>query len=75
MKFTVSYSRKVKAGLAYEMLEIFASAESDDSIASMQDVLDRCKYFVEENLERERDRLLEKSVKRPAVEKEGDVHE
>jgi len=55
MKFTVSYSRKVKVGLPYETLEIFAQAESDDSIASMQAVLDRCKYFVEENLERERD--------------------
>jgi len=67
MKYTVSYSRKVKAGLAYEMLEIFASVESDASIEPMQKALDRVKAFVEENIKRERDRLLKESVKRPTA--------
>jgi len=66
MKFTVSYSRKVKAGLAYEILEIFASIDSDTSLETMQEAYCRVKAFVETQIERERDQLLEKSVKRPS---------
>jgi len=68
VKFTVSYSRKVKAGLAYEMLEVFASVESDTSIEPLEVAYERVKAFVESAIEVERDRLLEKSVKRPQVE-------
>ena len=69
MKYTVSYSRKVKAGLSYEMLEIFASVESDTGIEPMEAAFGRVQGFVDAMIDRERDRLLEKSVKRPAVEK------
>lgn len=68
MKFTVSYSRKVKAGKAYEMMEIFASLESDTSIETMEKAFARVKRFVDHNIDFERDRLLKESVERPEVE-------
>ena len=67
MKFTVSYSRKVKAGKAYEMMEIFASVESDTAVEPMGDAFERVRDFVEGWIEVESDRLLEKSVPRPEV--------
>ena len=59
MKFTVSYSRKVKAGQTYEMLSILCALESDTSIETMQAAFDRVKKFVEENVEKERVKLRE----------------
>lgn len=70
MKFTVSYSRKVKAGKAYEMMEIFTSIESDTAIEPMDIAFERVKGFVDAKIDVERDRLLEESVKRLEVEKE-----
>ena len=68
MKFTVSYSRKVKAGKSYEMLEIFASLEGDTAIETMDQAFERVKYFVDSKIAAESDRLLEESVPRPKVE-------
>ena len=75
MKFTVHYSRKVKAGLAYEMLEIGLVYQSDDSVAPPRDVFERVRSMVNSWIEEERDRLLKTSVKRPETEREGDVHD
>ena len=63
MKFTVSYARKVKAGLAYEMMEIFASVESDSSIETMEKAYARIRRFVDNHIDFERDRLLKTCVK------------
>lgn len=71
MKFTVSYSRKVKAGKAYEMMEIFASIESDTSIETMDDAFERVKKFVNNRIDANQDELLEKSAPRPEVKKEA----
>ena len=68
MKFTVSYSRKVKAGKAYEMMEIFYSVESDTSIETPSQALQRVMDFVNGQIDSEVDRLLETSVSRPKVE-------
>lgn len=68
MKFTVSYSRKVKAGKAYEMMEIFCSVESDTAVETMDSAFARVKNFVENKIEANQERLLETSVKRPEVE-------
>ena len=68
MKYTVSYSRKVKAGSAYEMLELFASIESDDGVEPMEAAYNRVKTFIDTRVDSERDRLLEKGVKRPEAE-------
>ena len=68
MKYTVSYSRKVKAGLSYEMLEISASAESDTGVEPMEAAYGRVRAFVDQAVDRERERLLEKGVKRPEAE-------
>ena len=67
MKFTVSYSRKVKAGLSYEMMEIFASIESDTSLETMDEAFERVRYFVDSKIDSERDRLVKESVPRPEV--------
>ena len=73
MKFTVSYSRKVKAGRTYEMMEIFASIESDTSIETMDVALERVKYLVNQNIEKEQDRLLAETGQRPKGEREAKV--
>ena len=65
MKFTVSYSRKIKAGKAYEMLEIFASIESDTGIETMEQAFERVKYFVDNQIEANRNEFLEKAVPKP----------
>lgn len=65
MKYTVSYSRKVKAGKSYEMMEIFVSVESDTAIEPMGTAYERVRDFVEGWIEVERERLLETSVPRP----------
>ena len=68
MKYTVSYSRKVRAGQKYEFMEIFASAESDTGVEPMDTAFERVRQFVDDRVEIERDRLLEKGVKRPEAE-------
>lgn len=72
MKFSVSYSRKVKAGRTYEMLEIGASVEQDTSVQNMRQAFEELRDEVNKWIEAEQDRLLESSVKRPAIEKEAD---
>ena len=69
MKFGVSYNRKVKAGLAYEMLEIGLWVEHDSALNSPDKVLHEIKSKVNSWIDEERDRLLKKSVKRPEVDK------
>lgn len=68
MKYTIQYSRKVRVA-AYDMLEIGLVQEFDSAEVSMQQGFDRVKGWVNEWTEKERDRLLEKSVKRPGVER------
>ena len=62
MKFTISYSRKVKTDKAYEMMEIFASLESDTSIEDMESAFKRVRDFVDSKIDTERYRLLQKEV-------------
>lgn len=62
MKFTVSYSRKVKAGLAYEMLDVFASLEGDTAVETMDASFDKVKYFVDSKIISERERLAKEVV-------------
>jgi len=59
MKFTISYSRKIKAGKPYEMLEIFAAIESDTAIEPMEVTFERAKNFVTDKLAEEQKRLSE----------------
>jgi len=68
MKYTVHYSRKVRV-VAYDMLEIGLSQEFDSAETHIPQAFDRVKSYVDEWIEKERDRLLAKSVKRPEVEK------
>ena len=72
MKYTVFYSRKVKAGLSYEMLEIGASAESDSGVEPMDMAFGRLRCFVDHYIDVERDRLIKERVKRPEPGKKGD---
>lgn len=71
MKFTVNYSRKVKAGRTYEMLEIGATVEQDTAVESMNQAFEGLRDGVNKWIQEEQDRLLESSVKRPVIEKEA----
>lgn len=64
MKYTVHYSRKVRV-VAYDMLEIGLIQEFDSAEIHIQQGFERVKSYVDEWIEKERDRLLEKSVPRP----------
>jgi hypothetical protein len=68
MKFTIQYSRKLRV-CAYDMLEIGLVQEFDSAEINMQQAFDRIKGWVDEWIEKERDRLLEKSVPRPEAKK------
>jgi len=67
MKFTVFYGRKVRVA-AYDMLEIALTQEFDTAEARIPEAFNRVKGYVDEWIEKERDRLLEKSVPRPDTE-------
>lgn len=67
MKFTVSYSRKVKAGKPYEMLEIGLSREHDDSWTDPDQAFAEVRAFVNKRIEEGQERLLKESVNRPEV--------
>jgi len=71
MKFTVSYSRKVKAGRSYEMLEIGASVEQDTAVETMNQAFKGLRDGVNKWINEEQNRLLESSVKRPIIQKEA----
>ena len=63
MKFTVSYSRKIRTR-QYEMLEIGLSAEFDSAITSIDEAFDYVKDKVNLWIEDERNRILEREVRR-----------
>ncbi len=63
MKFTVMYSRKVRTK-TYEMLEIGLSAEFDSAMTSIDEAFDFVKDKVNIWIEDERNRILEREVRR-----------
>ena len=63
MKFTVMYSRKVRTK-TYEMLEIGLSAEFDSAITSVDEAFDYVRDKVNLWIEDERNRILEREVRR-----------
>ena len=70
MKFTVFYGRKVRVA-AYDMLEIALTQEFDTAETRIPEAFNRVRGYVDEWVEKERDRLLEKSVPRPETEQRG----
>jgi len=63
VKFTVMYSRKVRTK-TYEMLEIGLSAEFDSAITSVDEAFDYVRDKVNLWIEDERNRILEREVRR-----------
>lgn len=65
MKYTVNYSRKVRAGPKYEVLEIGVFLESDTGVEPIEAAYGRIRAFVDEQVDRARERLSEKAVPKP----------
>ena len=63
MRFTVSYGRKVRTK-AYEMLEISLTAEFDSAITNIDEAFDYVREKVNLWIEEERNRILEREVRR-----------
>jgi len=63
MKFTVMYSRKVRTK-AYETMEIGLSAEFDSAMTSIDEAFDFVRDKVNIWIEDERNRILEREVRR-----------
>ena len=71
MRYTVFYERKVRVA-AFDMLTIGLSEEFDDSVMPKDAAFEYVRKRVDEWVEEERNRLLEKSVPRPKPEEEGE---
>ena len=68
MKFTVHYTRKVRVA-AYDMLEIGLSREFDTAQMHIPEGFRQVRSYVDEWIEKERNRLLEKAASRPGDKK------
>jgi len=67
MKYTVIYGRKVRVA-AYDMLDVSLTMEFDTAITPLDTAFDTVKSQVNQWIQQEQDRLLEKSVPRPKAE-------
>ena len=65
MKYTLNYSRKIRAGPKYEVLEISVYLESDTGVEPMDKAYERIRDFVDANVDRARERLSEKAAPKP----------
>jgi len=65
VKYTINYSRKIRAGPKYEVLELGVYLESDTGVEPMEAAYESVRAFVDREVDRARERLLEKPAKGP----------